>query len=618
MNVYGSTPIAGDTHDGFHPIFHASPGSLENPNFLINPDNVEATNPHGKPNILGNPGSIEDPNFPPLPSIAANSVDRTAKTRPGHLRLTFGRQPLRKSEKSKRTLPPSLVKERTLKTHTPMSATPLGTPDHLSVSPTINDNPSQSPSLNASTLKHMPMISFARNMGNINSEVPNVGGMINDAVRNNMELDNDIPDQSNTAVENSAWDNILIDSPVISPTLLNQCIGTSPPTMSWPAPIKPFTKKFTRNGASTQGSLNRSSEPRGGIHCNVKTENDITTNSAGLQRTAVPNGGWPSIHLGSHPLDNVVSLQVGTWKKVASTKLWARLFRGKYEPNSLATVDKTRALIKGLVRVESDIALGVLFPLQECMMESERFPSPYHMLVSGLSNEQAHHLLGLEVVSTKDITIIFKSFKDSRPSFVLTIYGLTFMNSEEAHSVVTDLVINCIQDSEQVMKHIVDCSTGDADFVASNIFNNISVKFIDMKRSNANGGNFRGWNVFLHHSYLSDDDHVKLIQLMRTCTFPSATSGFGLPLLGNKTLQCISCKSINHDTPNCPFPDLPGWLGYKPVPIQPNNAPSNAYNKDTGWGQDNANSNMGMGRGRGGGGHGSRPYGRRAFRGHWN
>lgn len=177
---------------------------------------------------------------------------------------------------------------------------------------------------------------------------------------------------------------------------------------------------------------------------------------------------------------------------MATAKLWVRLFRGKYEVNSLATVDKTHALIKSLVHVESKVGLGVSFPLQERPMEPERFPLPYHMLVSSLTAEQAEYLINLMVVSTKDITTLFLPFEDQRPSCVSTIYGLTFTNSQEARSAVTELVVDHIQESEQVMKHIVDCANKNANYVAIDILNSISVKFLEVKRSNVNGGNFRG------------------------------------------------------------------------------------------------------------------------------
>ncbi|KAG6895095.1 hypothetical protein C0992_003180 [Termitomyces sp. T32_za158] len=439
-----------------------------------------------------------------------------------------------------------------------------------------------------------------------------------------VEADGVTMDQSATAVADSAWDDLLRSSPPSSPT--HPTHGAinhhNEKGYRYPKPTRATEKEPHRrypDGSPAPPTLSESLGRRlviSGIHADVKTEAHITTNTSGIQRTATPDGGWPKIHLVSSPMDNVAKSQIEAWRKVTTTKLWARLFRGKYEPNSLETVDKTRALIKGLIRVESDVALGVSFPLQELASGIERFPSPYHMLISGLTTEQSVFLTSLEVVSTKDITLIFKPFLDQRPSFVLTICGLTFHDSEEAREVVEDLVKTRIKESEAVMKHIVDSAPMLKERVARDIFSNISVKFLEVKRGTSSGGNFRGWNVYLHHSFLSNEDHIKLIQLMRTCEFPSATAGFGLPLRGKDTLLCTNCKSIDHDSPNCPFPDIPGWLGYKPAPTSADQDPMNAYLDGETRQHEGSQWRRGRGWGRGRGGRGGAAA-RRGYRGQW-
>ncbi|KAG5337062.1 hypothetical protein C0989_010962 [Termitomyces sp. Mn162] len=493
------------------------------------------------------PSVIHDENFPPLPHNTVSNKSTASKPRLGRVKLTLGHRQPSEGEKAKRPQPPSPARERTPKRHASSTLPPLQ-PSPLPINQSQIHNKSTPPPPNS-----QPRFTFNMDMMNVCSE----------------HTPRDF-DASTTAVGNSAWDNILVDTPPSSPS----------PSITLLGP-KAYARAASTSPSFTNAQ-NYSQESGDGIYRDIKMENNITTNASGLKRTATLNGGWPKIHLGSHPLNNVATAQAKTWNNVTSAKLWARLFRDKYEPNSLATVDRTRALIKSLVCAESDMVLGVSFPLQERSMESDRFPNPYHILISGLSSQQAKHLVNLEVVSTKDITVVFKAFQEQRPSFVLTIYGLTFVNFKEANSVVTDLVVKCIQESEQVMKHIILSAPERTELVASDIFSSISVKFLEVKRSNANGGNFRGWNVFLNHSYLSDEDHIKLIQFMRTCTFPSATAGFGLPLVESDTLLCINCKSINHDTPNFPFPDLSGWLGYKPNSNALSQAPNTAYNKDAG------------------------------------
>ncbi|KAH0588371.1 hypothetical protein H2248_004228 [Termitomyces sp. 'cryptogamus'] len=207
------------------------------------------------------------------------------------------------------------------------------------------------------------------------------------------------------------------------------------------------------------------------------------------------------------------------------------------------TVDKTRDIIKKLIHIESNISMGISFPLQKQKIDSDCFPSPYNMLIFA----QADYITGLGVVSTPELTIILKAFEDQHPEFVATICSLTFQNSPEAPPVVIDLIKKCFCDSKVIVLHVTETSPLPHNRAMSEILDNLLVKFIEVKRSPANGGNFCSWNVYLHKSSLNDNNHIQLIQLMRACNFPIATFGFGIPLKGKDTLSCISC-----------------WLGHKP------------------------------------------------------
>ena len=107
-----------------------------------------------------------------------------------------------------------------------------------------------------------------------------------------------------------------------------------------------------------------------------------------------------------------------------------------------------------------------------------------------------------------------------------------------------------------------------------------------------------GTLIYIKHSYLADTDHVKLIQIIRLCQFPSATAGFGLPLKGKDTLLCSNCKSIDHDTPNCPFPSIPGWIGFKLALLPPGMGPINVYINGIDKGVNSLSTKRSRGRGR--------------------
>ncbi|KAG6885869.1 hypothetical protein C0992_004818 [Termitomyces sp. T32_za158] len=399
----------------------------------------------------------------------------------------------------------------------------------------------------------------------------------NDSVRTeSMVRDGRYPGNLSRHISPESWDELMADSPPRTPD-----------------PLDGFPQTHRGNPAGrdlSHADLPRTTKRGRG----AATENNVTTNTKGLKRTAEPNGGWPQIHLISTPWENVAAQQVEAWGMVGGVRLWARTFRAKYESNSLQTVDLTREIIANLVRIDSDVTLDVSFPLPMRANNMDHFPIPYHMLVSGLTEMQVDYLAGLGVVSTQEGTVFFRSFQDPRPSFVATVrFG----------------------ESKDILAHVKEASPLQGDAVMNKILGGIAVKFIEVKRNPSSGGNFHGWNVYLQHSSLGDKDHVRLIKIMQKCDFPTATSGYGALLCGKDTLLCIGCKSIDHDTPNCPFLDIPGWMGPKPS-AQPVANNMNTYDDEALTFDDNPAYYQGRGRGRGGG-RGRRHQQRRNGRGFW-
>ncbi|KAG6895226.1 hypothetical protein C0992_002483 [Termitomyces sp. T32_za158] len=430
---------------------------------------------------------------------------------------------------------------------------------------------------------------------------------------------------STTLVAGSDWDDILVDSPPRTPvaTSFQKGKGIDFPLDKYKGmsfkrlpPEVPSVENTTITPMSPAPADLLQGPPAPHLSDEASEANAASAPTV-QQMTERPNGGWPTLHQAVNPLENVADIQIEAWKKATGAKLWAREFRAKFEHNSLPLVDKTRSIIKSLAQIEDDELLGVSFPLQKQASTTDRFPPPFNMLISGLTEAQAAFLAGLEVVSTKEITILFMPFDSQRPSFALTICGLTFMHTERASAMVTSLVKNRFLDSKEIVTHIGDCAPMSKDLLVRDITDGITVKYIEVKRSPANGGDFRGWNVYLPPTNLNDSDHVKLINIMRTCDFPTAANGYGFPLRGRDVLQCVNCKSIDHDTPNCPFPDLPGWLGYKPNASAASASQQKAYNDMIRY-NDGAPRARGRGWGRGRGGRGGGLYGGRGGRGNWN
>lgn len=197
---------------------HPPEGNTLRPNLVMTPD------VHMQQDSFG-PINSEDANFPPLPSGPTYRKVGPHKPRLGKVRLTLGRKKPRVSDSTKRPQPSSPMSERSPKRHTSTAVPPLGTSILQTVQPSQDIILSPSPPPNAQI--QQPVFSFGRDFGLARSmsqaNDPNASDDPMDVTRGMSE----IPDQSNTAVGNSAWDNILVDSSIGSPCL-NPTLGMSP------------------------------------------------------------------------------------------------------------------------------------------------------------------------------------------------------------------------------------------------------------------------------------------------------------------------------------------------------------------------------------------------------
>lgn len=74
----------------------------------------------------------------------------------------------------------------------------------------------------------------------------------------------------------------------------------------------------------------------------------------------------------------------------------------------------------------------------------------------------------------------------------------------------------------------------------------------------------RCWNIyFIEDPGYNDKNYRLLRKKMRTCQFRTVGFGKGFTMIEDQLL-CMGYKLADHDSYNCPFSQLPGWLEYKP------------------------------------------------------
>ncbi|KAG6875614.1 hypothetical protein C0993_008315, partial [Termitomyces sp. T159_Od127] len=296
------------------------------------------------------------------------------------------------------------------------------------------------------------------------------------------------------------------------------------------------------------------------------TEGDITTNGKGFRRTATPPGGWPKVHLAADPAYNIATETLNEWEDIAEPTIWARLYRARYEPTEAGKTragDQIKKVIKNLVYVEHDESVAVIFPEQNLPpSDGNRYPHPYHLLIVGLDPQQAQRLLDLEVVASTEATVFFLPRNPPRQLYILTMGGLTYNNTEGARGLVEDLAKRTFRTSPEIRAIIESNSNLPTEDALDRILD-IRASFLPVKQRT---GTTRCWNLYFINDPGYDEEEYRLLRRkMRACTFKTLTFGKGYALTGaNEQPLCTGCKSADHDSYNCPYSRLPGWLGYRP------------------------------------------------------
>ncbi|KAG6863910.1 hypothetical protein C0993_009923, partial [Termitomyces sp. T159_Od127] len=296
------------------------------------------------------------------------------------------------------------------------------------------------------------------------------------------------------------------------------------------------------------------------------TEGDITTNGKGLRRTATPPGGWPKVYLAAHPAFNIAAETLNEWEDIEEPTIWARLYRAKYEPSEAGKTkmgDMVKHLIKNLVYIKHDESVAVIFPEQDLPPKDDnRFPHPYHLLVVGLDPQQAQRLLDLEVVATSEATVFFLPRNPTRSLYILTIKGLTYNDTKGAKDLVEDLARRTFRTSPEI-RAIIESNLNQPTEDELDKVLDIRASFLPIKQ---HANIMRCWNLyFVNNPEYEDEEYRLLRKKMRACTFKTLTFGKGHALTGTDEQPiCTGCKSADHDSYNCPFSWLPGWLGFRP------------------------------------------------------
>ncbi|PPR01212.1 hypothetical protein CVT24_006122 [Panaeolus cyanescens] len=407
----------------------------------------------------------------------------------------------------------------------------------------------------------------------------------------------------------------------LNPTLPQQDNGAiSQQTATGTPPLPPLPSAMTvdANNQQTLGNGETAPAPQDTNGATTGTLPSTTPQAAITIQAPVP---YPDVHISPHLLYQAISPQSqAIWNSISAPKVLVVVYNGRPTNNGYADIVNIAQLISTALTInESDFTVcrGECATLQRI---DYRPAFPY--LVYDLSQPQIDTLLSRRVWVTNSNAFFFYRF-DHRPMdfvFSLCNYPRPAKNPD-SEAIVRSIVMSAMRENIRTIKSYIannynnvplDQRTN-AEQATEWVINSTRVtSFFTTNKSNQPSPIF---NVYISPPAYDHVGYSRWIEMLGSITYSGPQ---GVAHIRDPPFHCSLCKSSDHPTGLCEYPQLPNWpIPYNPPVTATTSAPSDIAGTTT---THDAHTNQtrggrGGGRGRGGRGRGSRVN--RGWRGQW-
>ncbi|KAG6329219.1 hypothetical protein ID866_9870 [Astraeus odoratus] len=169
------------------------------------------------------------------------------------------------------------------------------------------------------------------------------------------------------------------------------------------------------------------------------------------QLTPRPEGGFPSPQLGAPTMFNIEQRTRMLWEAKAMAKAWVCPYWAYFEMNLEESKSKIYVLITKLIgRVEAQ-SLILRSPSQEFPYLNNKYPPPWHFLLSGSSQAATDFLTGWEIASTKETSAIFIPYHQPLLNYICSLEKFSLPDSPESNAKVTAIIQQALHGSLDAM-----------------------------------------------------------------------------------------------------------------------------------------------------------------------
>jgi len=281
------------------------------------------------------------------------------------------------------------------------------------------------------------------------------------------------------------------------------------------------------------------------------------TNTTSQQKNTNPTPNAPKEH---HPYPeihgwdtvtatrNINPDQLTLWREIPDPKILVYTWEPGYQPNACDTVQKLKATIARLFKIEEP-EIGAPLAAQPL---NGRHAAPWCFIVTSLPQLAAEKLTEQKCWPTPEISFFAIPFSPPVSPFICAIENLTYLETQAAE--VTQLTKNTILRNYAAVSMIqaLNPSEGATKRTLE------SIRVTPLKMGQPGGSMKLVWNLYADPPSQDPSNHRLWRQTIGALTFITALNGAGVPRKND--LTCTGCRSIDHPTGLCPFPKLLNWI----------------------------------------------------------
>lgn len=280
-----------------------------------------------------------------------------------------------------------------------------------------------------------------------------------------------------------------------------------------------------------------------------------------LTYTAPPPGGFPLPQITKSVTFAQSDEILRRAEELPNYKIWIRPWAMRFTTELQAARQNINKTLMDFFDREPADTFSLTQPFPDKAHENEPDGNPWNFLLSGLSEAEYYIAVKTGIIASKQAILFITAFNQPTPSFVMMLTGITFDEGRinEAKEATVEAIQRTLSSKPQIAvtltNRIVDPSQALIEYEA--FLTGLSATYTPVPNSSKTFWRISSSNM---PNFSSIEEYNTFITSFINMQFFTGNFGTGETPKRGENFNCNFCKSREHHTENCPYPNIPGWL----------------------------------------------------------